>query len=259
MNHESNSVGDFTCDRDLVIGVLGGMGPEATADFYMKLLSKTVAVRDQDHFRVLIDSNGKVPDRVEAIMGNGESPVPILTEMAKGLERGGADFIVIPCNTAHYYYNAISSAVSIPVLHIARELFARVDAMSKISAGENSIKLNKIGLLATTATIYTRLYQQLASEREIELLVPTEQEQEELVSVGIKAVKAGDKILGQKYLTKAANILVARGARALIEGCTEVPLVLEQSNFSVPLLDSTAILAEATVTKARHRYECKHE
>ncbi|HET6780529.1 MAG TPA: amino acid racemase, partial [bacterium] len=107
-----------------VIGVLGGLGPWATLDLFEKILTLTPAAKDQDHLRLIIDNNPKIPDRSPAILGTGEDPTPALVETARNLERAGADFIVIPCNTAHFFYDAVRRAVSIPVLHIMDEVAA---------------------------------------------------------------------------------------------------------------------------------------
>ncbi len=101
-----------------VVGILGGMGPEATADFFAKVIALTPAKRDQDHLRIIINNNPKIPDRTEAILAKDEALFPILVETAKSLERAGVDFIVIPCNTVHYFYEDLVREVSIPILHM---------------------------------------------------------------------------------------------------------------------------------------------
>src|SRR5438132_7490497 len=109
---------------DKVIGVLGGMGPWATLDLFEKILRLTPAQVDQDHFRLVIDNNPKIPDRSPAILGEGEDPTPGLIATAQNLQQAGADFLVIPCNTAHFFYDRIVTAVSIPVLLIIDEFAA---------------------------------------------------------------------------------------------------------------------------------------
>ncbi len=100
--------------QEKIIGILGGMGPAATLALYERIIALTPAQCDQDHLRVIIDSNPKIPDRTAAILGNGESPLPAMAESAKTLERAGADFIVIPCNTAHYWLDELQKEVAIP-------------------------------------------------------------------------------------------------------------------------------------------------
>jgi len=230
-----------------VVGVVGGMGPEATADFYLKLLAITPASRDQDHLRVIIDSNAKVPDRVAAILGEGESPVLILQSMARGLQSLGADLLVIPCNTAHYYYEDVQSAVTIPVLHMQKAVVASIQ---RTAADHPNLDYSRVGLLATTATLHTKLYQIYAEEAGIVIIVPNAVTQEQFVTAGIKAVKAGDRSTGRRLIHQAAKELIDNGAQVIIAGCTEIPLVLADGDISVSVIDSTEVLAEATLRAA---------
>ncbi|MFC7626353.1 aspartate/glutamate racemase family protein [Paraburkholderia humisilvae] len=135
----------------LVIGVLGGMGPRATADFFTKLIAATPAECEQDHLRVHIDSNPQVPDRSEAIAGRGESPGVALAAMAAGLEHAGADFLVMPCNTAHAFEPEIRAAVRVPFVSMIDEACAGCDHVFPSA--------QRFGLLATRGCIEARLYQ----------------------------------------------------------------------------------------------------
>lgn len=242
-DRQSDSMKDKSGGAEKVVGVLGGMGPEATADFFQKLLKITPARSDQEHLRILIDCNAKIPDRMAAILGDGEDPTPVLQSMARGLQSSGAELIVIPCNTAHYYHQAIQEAVQVPVLHIQREMFK---ALMKRYPG-----LQKAGLLATTATIRTKLFQSYAEQAKVELLTPETEDQEGLIMAGIRATKAGDKETARTLVHQAARRLRERGVEALIAGCTEIPLVLQDGDVGIPVLDSTQILAEATLAAAR--------
>ena len=137
--------------KEKTVGILGGMGPEATVDFMHRIINLTPAKDDNDHIRMLIDNNPKVPSRIKSIIeGKGEDPTPHLIEMAQQLENQGADFLVIPCNTAHYYYDKIVSHISIPVLNM-------VDlTVENIIVDLPEIK--KVGLLASTAVLIINLY-----------------------------------------------------------------------------------------------------
>lgn len=221
------------------IGVLGGMGPWATLDFFEKILRLTPAQQDQDHFRVLIDNNPKIPDRSPAIEGKGEDPTPALVASALTLQRAGADFLVIPCNTAHYFYDRVQKAVSIPVLHIMDEVAA--------SVADEVPGAHVLGVLATAATVASGLYARACARRGIEVVGPDPAGQK-VVNRAIYAVKAGQ--MGSEItsgLQKVADGLVARGAQALVLGCTELPFVLKPQDVRVPLLDSNQILARAAV------------
>jgi aspartate racemase len=135
-------------DSRKVIGVLGGMGPSATADFYQKIIRATPAKGDQDHLQVLIFSNPHIPDRTAAIRGDGPDPLPALVKSAEVLVRGGADFLTIPCVTAHFCYEALQRAVHVPILHLIGET---VTAVLREYPG-----LHCLGLLATSGTLESR-------------------------------------------------------------------------------------------------------
>ena len=134
-------------DSSLLVGVLGGMGPEATVDFMSKVISLTPGEDDQDHVRLLVDQNPHVPNRQEALLRGGESPGPVLADMARRLEAGGCDFLVMPCNTAHAFQEDIRSAVNIPFVSIVD---ATLDAVRDA---------NCVGIMATTACVQANVYQ----------------------------------------------------------------------------------------------------
>lgn len=226
-----------------IIGVLGGLGPWATVDLFEKILRLTPARADQEHLRILIDNNPKIPDRSPAIFGDGEDPTPELIATAQNLERAGADFIVIPCNTAHAFYDRIQAAVSIPVLHIMEEVAAAAKAEVP--------HVRTVGVLATAAAIAAGLYQRSFEKIGVKVIGPDPAGQE-VVNRAIYGVKAGE--MGPdvtRALTVVASDLIARGAQALALGCTELPFVLKPRDVTVPLLDSNLILARAAVRMAQ--------
>jgi aspartate racemase len=215
------------------------MGPWATLDFFEKLLRLTPAKTDQEHLRVIIDNNPKIPDRSPAILGTGEDPTPALVAGARTLQQAGADVIVIPCNTAHYFYERVQNAVSIPVLHIMEEVAA--------TAREEVPTARVLGILATAAAVSSGLYARACARRGIEVVNPDPSGQQ-VVNRAIYAVKGGQ--MGPEItagLKKIADGLVGRGAQALVLGCTELPFVLKPQDVRVPLLDSNQILARAAV------------
>src|SRR3989442_4574246 len=147
-----------------VIGVLGGLGPWATLDFFEKILRLTPAKADQDHLRIIIDNNPKIPDASPGILGEGEDPTPGLIATAQNLQQAGADFLVIPCNTAHFFYDRIVTAVSIPVLHIMDDVAA---------AARDAVRdVRMLGVLATEATIAARLLLRAFRRVGIEVIGP---------------------------------------------------------------------------------------
>ncbi|HWT78682.1 MAG TPA: amino acid racemase [Candidatus Acidoferrum sp.] len=226
-----------------MIGVLGGMGPAATADFYQKIIRATPAKSDQEHLQVLIFSNPQVPDRTAAIRGTGPDPLPILVAGAQLLIKGGADFITIPCVTAHHFYHSLQQAVSIPVLHLVGET---VTAVVNEHPG-----LRVLGLLATTGTLESRLFESYFEPRGFTILTPDSAVQSSLIMEAIYAIKHGDPLDRPcRLIREAAEHLRGRGAQAIIAGCTEVPLVLQESDLPVPVIDPTWTLAQAAVRRA---------
>lgn len=230
-----------------VIGILGGMGPEATAILFQAIINSTEAARDQDHLRVIVDNNPKIPERIPAILGHGEDPLPMMIETAKNLERAGADFIAIPCVTAHYFIQELSEGVAIPVISIIEEV---AEELERRLPG-----VERTGLIATTGTIRARLFQDRLSGKDVKVIVPSAEEQEHLVmssiygESGIKAgFTSGDN---RRRVLKASKALVSRGAQAVIAGCTEIPLVLQEGDLEVPFLDSLSILAVAAIRRAK--------
>jgi aspartate racemase len=226
-----------------IIGILGGMGPEATIDLFYKIIKFTPAEKDQDHLRIIIDNNPKIPDRTAAILGREESPLSALQETAQNLEKAGADFIVIPCNTAHSFLSSIQESVKIPILNMIEE--TAKETQKRIS------QIQKVGLLASIGIYETEIYHQQFKKFNIEVISPEEKDKEEIMKV-IYVVKAGnlsEEI--KKNILKIAQKLIDKGAEAIITGCTEIPLILKEGDVSVPIIDPTQVLAKAAVRKAR--------
>ena len=169
--------------KEKIIGLLGGMGPEATIDLYSKIVKLTVAKKDQEHLRIIIDNNPKVPDRSLAILKGGISPLNTLQKSAQNLEKAGVDFIIMPCNTAHYYTSSIKSVLNIPVLNMIKETAKEINTIEP--------KIKKVGLLVTDGTIKTKLYLRELDKYSIKIVLPEEEEQK-LVMLSIYNLKAGN-------------------------------------------------------------------
>jgi len=226
-----------------IIGILGGMGPEATIDLFYKIIKFTPAEKDQDHLRIIIDNNPKIPDRTAAILGKGEDPLPALQESARSLEKAGADFIIIPCNTAHYFLSSIQKSVKIPVLNMIEKAVKETQ--------QRIFPIQKVGLLASIGIYKTEIYHQHFRKFNIEVISPEEKDKEEVMKV-IYAVKAGNlsnEVKGN--ILKIAQKLIDKGAEVIIAGCTEIPLILKEGDVSVPIIDPTQVLAKAAVQKAK--------
>jgi aspartate racemase len=232
-----------------VIGVLGGMGPEATASFYKELVAHTFARRDQEHLRVLIDSNPKIPDRTLAIFRRGESPLPAMVMSALALERAGADFIVMPCVTAHFFVEELGRSIKLPILSIVRAV------TEHIAIYHPGIK--KIGLLATSGTIQGGFFQEQLKLDGLETLIPSGDDQS-LVMSAIYDVKDIQCQRSRAEITEevcaVALRLIAQGAQGIIAACTEIPLVLDARKLPVPSFNPLLILARAAIEAAGGSY-----
>lgn len=224
-----------------MLGVLGGMGPLATADFYAKLIAQTPATRDQDHVPVVIYAVPQVPDRTAALLRDGATPVPALLAGLRTLVAAGAQAIAIPCNTAHAWYDELAAASPVPILHIAD---AAADAAARI-AGPGA----RLGLVATSGTLATDFYSRRLAARGFACATPTDAEMRDRVSPGIARVKAGAVEEGGRLLEEAVGALLERGAGAVVLGCTEVPVALDRivSPLRTRCVDATAALAGACV------------
>ena len=237
----ASQTGDMT-EKHRVVGVLGGMGPDATVDFMSKVIAATPAEKDQDHVHMIVDHNPKVPNRQAAILDGGEDPGPALADMAVRLESAGADFLVIPCNTAYVFRNSVTAVASIPLLSIIDEAIAAI--------GDQCPGAKAVGVLATDGCLRANVYQEAMVEQGIEPILPSEGELAEFMQL-VGRIKSGYQ--GEAIATSMAVLakaLIDRGAQAVIAGCTEIPLVLNETMIDVPLISSTDVLAEKTAAIA---------
>jgi aspartate racemase len=224
---------------DRMIGILGGMGPEATLDLYRHIISLSPATRDQDHIRVLIYSNPKIPDRTRAIAGDGESPLNSLIESAMLLQKAGAGIIAMPCNAAHFFLPEIQQKISIPILDMIAETCGWLR--------KHLPDAKTAGLIASTGTVQSGVYDRILSRENIAVLRPNDADQRK-IQAAIADVKAGvHKRLTQLTFQSMGARLTKAGANAVILGCTEVPLAFNPDEVDYPALNSTKILAEAAV------------
>jgi aspartate racemase len=231
-----------------VVGVIGGMGPDSTVDFFAKLVAATHAERDQDHLRILIDNDPTVPDRTAAVQGRGPSPAPRLAAMARGLIRQGAEVLVMPCNGAHAFRaGVLDAAGDVPFLDLIETTVAATRARLP--------QVATVGLLATDGTLGARLYDEGYAEAGVRALAPTPDDQA-LVMEAIYAIKRGRADAATAATVRAvAERLVAAGAEAIAAACTEIPLVLRDGDVvvdgrPVPVISSTDALVARTVAFA---------
>ena len=230
------------------IGILGGMGPEATAYMFELIIKKTKAETDQEHIHVIINSNPEVPARTDAILGEGPSPTPYLVEGVKTLMQAGAGFIIMPCVTAHYFIPEVAAQVDFPFLSLLDE--------SLKWAQEKIPGLKTAGIVSSTGTLISGLFHKTFARAGIEVIGPEDEEQERVMDAifGTQGIKAGFRSgLPKEKIVEMARVLIGRGAEAIIAGCTEVPLVLKQADISVPLIEPMNIVVEASIQKAGYK------
>ncbi len=234
--------------RTFKIGIVGGVGPAATVDFMDKIVRNTDARCDQDHIKLIVEHNPQIPDRTANLVADGDDPTIAIYSACKRLEANDADLIAIPCNTAHAYIERIQPYLSVPIVNMLAE------TVSYIS--EHFGNRGRVGLLATTGTVASRVYHTAAQGARFDLIVPDADHQEMVMSCiygehGIKAGHVDDEC--KAPLMRAMAHLVERGATVIILGCTELPLVMTQTadfqiaGTSVAILDPTEILARRCV------------
>jgi aspartate racemase len=231
--------------KEKVIGILGGMGPEATLDCYSKIISNTPAKTDQEHLRVFIDANPKVPDRTAAIIEGGESPAPILVAGCRNLQQAGADFIIIPCVSAHFFLDQIQQQVALPILSV-------FDVVAEAINSDHP-QIKTVGLMGTTGTINGGLFQKRLAVEGIKTIVADKTHQSKVMQAiydikNSRPARSRTQIVSD--LTAAADDLISTGAKGIVAGCTEIPLALKQKHLSVPYFDALTILARAAIRKA---------
>lgn len=225
-----------------IAGVIGGMGPEATVDLLSRIIKFTEAADDCDHARCLVDQNPHVPSRIRYLLENGDvSPGPCLAEMAKNLVKAGADFLCIPCNTAHNWYGEVANAVSVPVLNII--VLASQAAAGRLKK-EGSGK-NKVGVLASPAVRITGLYDSPCQQAGLTPIYADDEHERKLLAI-IRAIKGGDS--GPETLAKYEEVIrhfEQKGADALIVACTELGTIPARTNL--PVIDAADSLAREVV------------
>ena len=225
-------------EQEKIVGIIGGLGPDATVDIMQRIIRLTPANDDIDHIRCIVDNNPKVPSRIKALIDEtGECPGPHMAEMGKKLEQWGADFLIIPCNTAHYYHQHVVNAVSIPVINLIDLVVSEfVQSYSHSS---------KVGIAGSTAIIKTRLYTDRFQKHGIEAIYPDDSYQDLLLE-GIKMIKAG--VSGPEVdtiISDAFNNISRKGADVIIIACTELSVVCQGMPFN--MIDAAEVLAQETV------------
>ncbi len=231
-----------------IAGILGGMGPEATARFFELVVKNTDAARDQDHLKVIVCNWPQIPDRTKAILYGGASPLALMTEGLKVLERAGAELVAIPCMTAHHFLPELRKRTRLRLL----DLVATTARWTRVNLPE----ARTVGLLATEGTVATGLFQKAFRRQKIKIILPSPKSQQKIMEAiyGKNGIKAGS-VVGRpaRLLRESAQELVGVGARAIIAGCTEIPLALRPDRLTVPLIDPMTIGARELIRQAGGR------
>ena len=221
------------------LGILGGMGPMATADLYRKIVELTDADNDNGHIRVIVDSNTAIPDRTSAILSGGADPLPEMLSAAKNLIACGAECIIMPCNTAHFFLPVLQAQIPVPILD-----------MTKIAA-QSCAGLypgNYAAILATRGTLASGVYSSALEEYGVEYIIPDKNEQSTLMHLIYDVVKASKPVLPERQAWRALlDGLHDKGADYFLLGCTELPILSGILAVPGPFVDATDELAKAAV------------
>jgi aspartate racemase len=225
------------------IGVLGGMGPLASAEFMVKLVQATPAQRDQEHFPTTLDSSPQIPDRPSFLDGRGPDPFPAMLEVLRGLESAGCSLIAMPCNTVHHWYNQLAGQTKLPIVHIADAVATRLRELAPHA--------KRVGILGGRVTCQHGIYSKRLGDA-WQWLYPSEDSMHTLVLPAIAAVKAGNLSQGRALFLSAMQELLDQNLDAVVFACTEIPVVLAQADVAKPIVDSTEALARHTVAIAQN-------
>lgn len=222
------------------IGIIGGMGPMATVDLYKKIVELTPANSDKDHLHIVIDNNTSIPDRTESILGYGEKAIFELVRSAVKLEDIGADILIMPCNTAHFYYDEIKKFIKIPFINMVEETVKEIRRKG----------INTVGILATDGTIKSGVYSRMCDKYGVKYIIPDEVSQREVMAVIYQGVKAGNFHIDTNGFKVAINKLENLGAEVLVLGCTELPIAFQMFHIEAKTIDPASILAKVAIEEA---------
>ncbi len=223
------------------IGIIGGMGPLATVDLYSRIVKRTKASKDQEHIHVLIDSNTNIPDRTKAILGGGLDPTIELIKSAKRLEQAGADFLIMPCNTAHFFIDKIKVSVNIPFINMLEETVK----YTYNKYGKDTV----VGIMATDGTIKSKIYENYYNNFGIKTVVP-EKTQHKIMNFIYDIIKSGKYEEGTNLFFECVNELKDMGAEAFLLGCTELSSAQYLYKINGPYINPMEVITESSIINA---------
>lgn len=219
------------------IGIIGGMGPMATCDLMKKIFEVSDADCDQKYVHVCVDCNTNIPDRTKAILEKGEDPIPEMVKSAVSLQNMGADLLMIPCNTAHFFYDRLKIFTDIPILHMPRET---VKALKEQN-------ISCAAVLATDGVIKSGVYEKELRTQGIKTIYPDAEQQQKIMAVIYQCIKAGKKDVEKYGLDDILKSLIKQGAQSVILGCTELPIAFSLAGIRENIVDPTEIAARAAL------------
>jgi aspartate racemase len=221
------------------LGILGGMGPAASAEFVNRLVAQTPATCDQDHIPFVLWSDPAIPDRSTSLRNGDNKPLPFLLDGLKGLKDAGCDLIVIPCNTAHFWFREFNKVI-VQVIHIVDSVaYALKDA---------GVANGTIGVMGTQATVELGLYQNHLNGYGWNCITPNREEMDFFVQPAIDLIKSGKLVEARPLLMKVIHSLIDQGARAVVLGCTEIPLAIKEDYLNgIPLINSIDSLVKLAI------------
>jgi len=219
------------------LGVIGGMGPQATQCFYQDIIDNTIAQKDQDHIDMVIINHASMPDRTSAILSGATEPVySRLKNDVEKLIKFGVDYIAMPCNTSHYFIDKLKSENDVSFIDMIEETAAVIKKRN----------INKVGLMATEGTVKSKIYETKMKKYGIEIILPSEEKQSYIMQIIYDQVKSGidpDK----EMFEKISEELKEKGAQAIILGCTELSYYNKLYNLSEFYIDAQAILVKKCI------------
>jgi len=224
-----------------IVGIIGGMGPEATLDLFYKIIKATPVKKDQDHIHIIIDNFPQIPDRTAFLLGKGENPLPYILKSVKTLEKANVDVLCMPCNTAHYFVEDIRNATRLPFISIIESTLNKIKSRFKNS--------KNIGLLVTDGTIIGRVYHKVFEVEGYKIITPSEEKQNEVMKI-IYSIKAGKIEENAQTFEEIVEHMKFLGSELAVLGCTEFPILLKYFKPSIPLVDATSCLAKEIVNFA---------
>lgn len=230
------------------LGIIGGMGSQATAYFFNRIVENTKASKDQEHIEIVILNHSTLPDRTQTILsGKYENFISAIVEDIKKLEYLGVDNIAIPCNTSHFFYDDIQKQTELPIINMVKETVKHIINKNKA--------IRKIGIMATDGTIYTKIYENECITYGIEAIIPSEEKQKIVMNIIYNEIKNGKKGSLHKFM-HVVDELKQKGCETIILACTELSYFKQYHTIPDYCVDSMDILVMKSIEFSGR--ECKN-